>query len=151
MIRVLLLATGLLLVSANVGNACYIYDRECWAMKRAGVSAGTDHPSLAERNRMCEDMLLAVDDLGQKVLAHVYQRDQVFSPTGRGLGGPQSDAIGYIDHGFVVEIEREVSIIINVAFRDIRYVRYDGAPVAQCAEIAADAEARLQRIMDALP
>ena len=151
MMRRIALVLGVALVSPCGVNACDIYDRQCWEAKRSGISARDGLPDLATRNRMCEDMLLSVHNVGQRVLAHIYQRDQVFSPTGRGLGGPPSDAVGYVDHGFVVEIEREVLVIVNVAIRDMRSLRYDGAPLDACAAVAGDAKARLEQIMVALP
>lgn len=127
-------------------SACEMYDRGCWAAKRADVAG------LADRNRSCEDMLLDVHNASQQALAHLYARDQVFSPSGRGVDYDNpTNGIGYIDHGDVVQIEREIVTIVSVAIRDVRYIRYDGADLGACARIAGQARQQITAIRDALP
>lgn len=126
--------------------ACEMLDRMCWEAKRAGVTG------LAARNRSCEDMLVDVHNTSQQVLRHLYARDQVFSPSGRGVDYDNSTGgVGYIDHGSVHQIEREIIMIVNVAIRDARMVRYNGADLRSCAEITNQAKQDILAIRDALP
>jgi len=126
--------------------ACETLDQGCWEAKRAGAAG------LVDRNRTCEAMLLEVDATAQHALRHLYARDQVFSPSGRGVDYDNpTGGVGYIDHGDVVHIEREITMIVNVAVRDARYVRYDGADLDSCARIADEAREKITDIRDALP
>lgn len=126
--------------------ACEMLDWMCWEAKRAGVTG------LAARNRSCEDMLMDLHNTSQDALAHLYARDQVFSPSGRGVDYDNpTHGIGYIDHADVVQIEREITMVVNVAIRDARYVRYDGADLDACAEITNQAKRDILAIRDALP
>lgn len=148
------IAVGVALTAmAAPAVACEILDRDCWEAKRAGVvNPDSSAQSLVERNRSCEDMLMDVHNTSQDALAHLYARDQVFSPTGRGVDYDNpTRGVGYIDHGYVQQIEREITMIVNVAIRDVRGVRYDGANVKSCAEITNLAKQDILAIRDALP
>lgn len=130
--------------------ACDIYDRACWDAKRAQVMSG--RLPLYERNKLCEDMLLEIDKVAQQALGHLYARDQVFSPTGRGVDYDNTTGgVGYIDHGSVVQIERELLMVVNNAIRDVRMTRYDGADLRSCADITDRARNDILAIRDALP
>lgn len=130
--------------------ACNIYDRACWEAKRARVM-GSGQP-LYDRNRSCEAMLMDVHNTSQRALRHLYARDQVFSPSGRGVDYDNpTGGVGYIDHGSVIQIEREITMIVNIAIRDVRMVRYDGADLGACEEITDDARSRIGSIQAALP
>lgn len=142
---------GMVVTTHPAIAACDIYDRACWQAKRTGIMGGS-HPPLYQRNRSCEDMLMDLHNASQDALAHLYARDQVFSPTGRGVDYDNpTGGVGYIDHGSVHQIEREIITIVNVAIRDVRMVRYDGADMGSCAEITARAKTGILAIRDALP
>jgi hypothetical protein len=138
---------------ASSAGACENLDRACWEAKRAGVvNPDSSGQNLIERNRSCEAMLMDVHNASQRALRHLYARDQVFSPTGRGVDYDNpTGGIGYIDHGYVQEIEREIIMIVNVAIRDVRMVRYDGADLGSCEEITNDARSRIGSIQAVLP
>jgi hypothetical protein len=148
------IAVGLALTAlAAPAGACEILDRACWEAKRAGVvNPDASGQNLIERNKTCEDMLMDVHNTGQRALQHLYARDQVFSPSGRGVDYDNpTGGVGYIDHGYVQQIEREIQTIVNVAIRDVRMVRYDGAKLSRCAAITEDAKAQINEIKAALP
>lgn len=138
---------------AAPAGACEILDRACWEAKRAGVvnPDGTGQ-NLIERNKSCEDMLMELHNTSQDALAHLYARHQTFSPTGGGVDYDNpTGGVGYIDHASVHEIEREIVMIVNVAIRDVRMVRYDGATLNRCAAIIEGAKAQINEIEAALP
>jgi hypothetical protein len=148
------LAVGMVLTAtASPVGACEILDRACWEAKRAGVvNPDSSGQNLIERNQSCEDMLMDVHNTGQRALQHLYARDQVFSPNGRGVDYDNpTGGVGYIDHGYVQQIEREIQTIVNVAIRDARYVRYDGANLGQCRTITEDAKSQINEIKAAQP
>lgn len=138
---------------ASPAGACEIHDRACWEAKRAGVvNPDGSGQNLIERNKTCEDMLMDLHNTSQDALAHLYARHQTFSPTGRGVDYDNpTGGVGYIDHASVHEIEREIVMIVNVAIRDVRMVRYDGATLNRCAAITEDAKAQINEIKAALP
>lgn len=138
---------------ASSAGACEILDRACWEAKRAGVvNPDNSGQNLIERNRSCEAMLMEVHNTCQRALRHLYARDQVFSPTGRGVDYDNpTGGIGYIDHGYVQQIEREIIMVVNVAIRDVRMVRYDGAAQQTCEEITNQAKQDILAIQAALP
>lgn len=143
------------LIAAPSANACDLYDRACWQEKRdRTIKPDASGYNLHERNQMCEDMLMAVHNLSQKVLGHVYARHLTASPTGEGYGhSPENNTgvPGYLDPGYVAEIEREIVMTVNVLNRDIRGERYDGANLDNCADLAQVARKKLWAIRDALP
>jgi hypothetical protein len=136
-------------------KACDLYDRDCWQAKRdRTINPDASGYNLHQRNQMCEDMAMAVHNTGQRVLGHVYARHLTASPEGKGYGySPENNTgvPGYLDPGYVHEIEREIVMTVNVANRDIRGERYDGADINKCADIAQEARVKLWRIRDALP
>lgn len=138
---------------ASPAGACEILDRACWEAKRAGVAnPNSSGQNLIERNKTCEDMLMELHNTSQDALAHLYARHQTFSPTGRGVDYDNpTGGVGYIDHASVHEIEREIVMIVNVAIRDVRMVRYDGAELNRCAAITEDAKTQINEIEAALP
>lgn len=145
-LRLTLCSAMALFVAWSSANACEMLDRTCWESKRAGVVG------LPARNRTCEDLLMDVHVLAQQALGHLYARDQVFSPSGRGVDYDNpTGGIGYIDHANVVQIEREIVTAVTTAIRDARYVRYDGADLVACARIAEQARQQITDIRDALP
>lgn len=134
-------------------DACDIYDRQCWEAKRQREALpDASGYTLAQRAEMCQDMALAVEKTAQQVLKHVYARHLIASPTGRGLDYDNSTGgVGYLDPGFVHQIEREITTTVNVTARDIRSEKYEGANLDKCAAIAQEARMTLWAIRDALP
>jgi hypothetical protein len=148
----LVAASALILSTSPAHAACDIYDRACWEAKRTGVMGGNGQPALYENNRSCQDMLMDLHNTSQDALAHLYARHQTFSPTGRGVDYDNpTGGVGYIDHASVHEIEREIVMIVNVAIRDVRMVRYDGANVGDCRSITEQAIRDVNSIKNSLP
>lgn len=108
--------------------------------------------SLSERAARCSEMLMQLQRAANAAQAHLCARHMTFSPSGRGCDALNpTNGIGYINAGEYAEIEREITLAVTVAVRDMNSARYDGANLHRCASIVTEATDRIQQIVDALP
>ncbi len=125
----------------------HLHDRGYWEQRRAFSEGG-----LHERYITCEQYADTVEDAFQDGFAHLIARHQTFSPSGRGMNHEHpTNGVGYINHADVYQLEREMRTAAEVAWRDMRYVKYDGAETQQCAAIARTAIDRINQIKGLLP
>jgi hypothetical protein len=62
-----------------------------------------------------------------------------------------SPSFGYISHGIVMSESRDILTYAQVAFRDIRYIKHDGARIQHCDDVAAFAIMRMQKLLEKYP
>lgn len=141
------------LIALTTGMPAYaqqtedIHSRDYWEQERATAEGG-----LHRRSLTCDDYEQNVEDAFQAAMVHVIARHQTFSPSGRGMDHANpTNGIGYINSGAAYQIERDMRTAAEVAFRDMRYVKYDGAQTQQCAAIARTAIDRINHLKSLLP
>lgn len=151
------LLLALITVTANGQEApapwsCEILDRACWIARRATVEGDGDQISLGERATKCNELLMQLQRAADAAQGHLCARHMTFSPSGRGCDPTNpTRGVGYINPGEYVDIEREITLAVTVAVRDINALRFDGANLQRCEAVVASANQRIQQIVDALP
>lgn len=139
------LITGAGAHAQQVGSE--IYTRQYWEQERATAEGG-----LHQRSLDCEYYSQNVEDAFQKAMEHVIARHQTFSPSGRGIYHDNpTGGIGYVNSGAAYQIERDMRTAAEVAFRDMRYEKYDGASGQHCAAVARMAIDRINYLKSLLP
>lgn len=124
-----------------------IYNRGYWEQQRTNAEGG-----LHQRALTCDDYEQHVENAFQKAMEHVIARHQTFSPSGRGIDHDNpTGGIGYVNSGAAYQIERDMRTAAEVAFRDMRYTKYDGASGQHCAAVARTAIDRINQIKALLP
>jgi hypothetical protein len=119
-------------------------DPTYWQHQRTSVQS-RDNPNgpgmnLAERAQFCEEQSYRVSHEVDRAGAFIIDNHMLVSP-GR----------GYITQGAAMTDQREMNTLATVAFRDIREVKYSGANVARCAEIANTVIREIQNVIRKYP
>ena len=58
---------------------------------------------------------------------------------------------GFIPHGIVMSESRDILTYAQVALRDIRYIKHNGAQIQHCDDVAAFAIMRMQKLLEKYP
>jgi hypothetical protein len=58
---------------------------------------------------------------------------------------------GFIPHGVAMSESRDILTYAQVAFRDIRYIKHDGARIQHCDDVAAFAINRMLKLLEKYP
>ncbi len=58
---------------------------------------------------------------------------------------------GFIPHGVAMSESREILTYAQVAFRDLRYIKHDGARIQHCDDVATFAIFRMQKLLEKYP
>ena len=118
-----------------------ISDPDFWKRQKAAVlSKDANGMSLWERSRHCESRESEINRFAEISLEWVYNHDLWVSPSK-----------GFIPHGVAISDQQTIRTYAEVAFRDMRYVKGDGADTGKCDEIALFAIRRILRHMERYP
>ena len=118
-----------------------ISDPEFWRRQKAAVlRQDANGMNLWERGRYCESRESEVNRFAEISLEWVYNHDLWVSPSK-----------GFIPHGIAISDQQTIRTYAEVAFRDMRYVKGDGADISKCDEIALFAIRRILGHMERYP
>ena len=118
-----------------------ISDPDFWKRQKAAVlRQDANGMNLWERGRYCESRETEVNRFAEISLEWVYSHDLWVSPSR-----------GFIPHGVAISDQQTIRTYAEVAFRDMRYVKCDGADIGKCDEIALFAIRRILGHMERYP
>ena len=118
-----------------------ISDPDFWKRQKAAVlRQDANGMNLWERGRYCESRESEVNRFAEISLEWVYNHDLWVSPSK-----------GFIPHGVAISDQQTIRTYAEVAFRDMRYVKGDGADIGKCDEIALFAIRRILGHMERYP
>jgi hypothetical protein len=93
---------------------------------------------LLDRSNYCQAVEEQIDDIAVRAMRHLIDRHMTFSG-------------GHIPQFVYHDEERLIQTIAHIAYREIRYVRHDGANTAACDQIAARATTRIKAVSAKYP
>jgi hypothetical protein len=106
------------------------------AVQRKDVS-GRD---LWDRAKYCEQQEGRVNRYAEASMAWLTDHDILFAPTK-----------GFVPHGVVMSESEKIRMFAEVAFRDMRYAKNNGAVKSKCDEISQFAIVRMLALMSKYP
>jgi hypothetical protein len=96
--------------------------------------------TLHDRGKYCSDQEANISRFAEISMTWLSDHDLWFSPS-----------FGYIPHGVAMSESRDILTYAQVAFRDIRYVKHNGAIIQYCDDIAEFAISRMQKLLEKYP
>ncbi|EME67647.1 hypothetical protein H261_22468 [Paramagnetospirillum caucaseum] len=118
-----------------------ISDPEFWRREKAAVlGRDANGMNLWDRGRYCDTRKSEVSQFAEIAMEWIFHHDLWTSPSK-----------GFIPHGIAISDQQTLRMYAEVAFRDIRYVKGDGADISKCDEIAIFAIRRILKHMERYP
>ncbi len=95
---------------------------------------------LHDRGEYCSNQVSKINRYAEISMKWLNDHDLWFAPS-----------VGFIPHGVVMSESRDILTYAQVAFRDIRYAKNDGARIQHCDDIADFAINRMQKLLEKYP
>lgn len=113
--------------------------REFWERQKQAVETPDQNGrDLPDRANYCEQIEERIDVHATNAMQHLVDRHMTFSG-------------GYIPHNAYEFEQRNIQTIAMVAYREIRYAKYNGANTAECDAIAANAAKKIDAVIGKYP
>ncbi|WP_085375381.1 hypothetical protein [Magnetospirillum sp. ME-1] len=96
--------------------------------------------NLHGRWKYCSDQETKIRQYAELSMKWLNDHDLLFSPS-----------VGFIPHGIAMSQSRDIQTFAEVAFRDLRYIKHDGARIQHCDDVAAFAIMRMQKLLEKYP
>ncbi|WP_096702159.1 hypothetical protein [Magnetospirillum sp. 15-1] len=96
--------------------------------------------NLHDRGLYCSALERKISQYAEISMQWLNDHDLWFSPS-----------FGYISHGIVMSESRAILTYTQVALRDMRYVKHDGAVIQHCDDIANFAFSRMSKLLEKYP
>ncbi|CUW39885.1 conserved exported protein of unknown function [Magnetospirillum sp. XM-1] len=112
-----------------------------WHQERAAV-LGKDKNgmTLHDRGEYCSAQEAKISRFAEISMQWLSDHDLWLAPS-----------VGFIPHGIAMSESRDILTYAQVAFRDLRYIKHDGAIIQHCDEVAAFAIMRMQKLLAKFP
>jgi hypothetical protein len=118
-----------------------INDPGYWHREKASVlGKDANGMNLRERGEYCSNQETKIRQFAEISMKWLNDHDLWFSPS-----------VGFIPHGLAMSQSRDIQTYAEVAFRDMRYVKHDGAAIQHCNDIAEFAISRMQELLSKYP
>jgi hypothetical protein len=112
-----------------------------WHKEQAAVlGKDSNGMTLHDRGKYCSDQEIKIRKFAELSMKWLNDHDLWFSPS-----------VGFIPHGIAMSQSRDVQTFAEVAFRDMRYVKHNGAIIQYCDDIAEFAISRMQKLLEKYP
>lgn len=108
--------------------------------KEAVLGRDANGMTLHDRGVYCSAQEAKISRFAEISMQWLSDHDLWFAPS-----------VGYIPHGVVMSESRDIQTFAEVAFRDMRYVKNDGARIQHCSDIADFAISRMQKLLEKYP
>ena len=96
--------------------------------------------TLHDRGEYCSTQEAKINRFAEISMSWLSDHDLWFAPS-----------VGYIPHGVVMSESRDILTYAQVATRDMRYVKNNGAVIQHCSDIAEFAINRMQSLLSKYP
>ncbi|MBF0423660.1 MAG: hypothetical protein HQL73_11785 [Magnetococcales bacterium] len=96
--------------------------------------------NLHDRGVYCSDQEAKIRQFAELSMKWINDHDMLFSTS-----------VGFIPHGIAMSQSRDIQTFAEVAFRDLRYIKHDGARIQHCDDVAAFAIMRMQKLLEKYP
>lgn len=96
--------------------------------------------NLHDRGVYCSDQETKIRQFAELSMKWLNDHDLWFAPS-----------FGFIPHGVAMSESREILTYAQVAFRDLRYIKHDGARIQHCDDVATFAIFRMQKLLEKYP
>ncbi|MDO8608671.1 MAG: hypothetical protein Q7R40_19240 [Phaeospirillum sp.] len=106
----------------------------------AVLGKDSDGKNLRERGEYCSAQEAKVSRYAEISMQWLTDHDMWFAPS-----------TGFIPHGVAISESRDILTFAQVAFRDIRYIKHDGAIIQHCDDVAEFAINRMLKLMEKYP
>ena len=118
-----------------------INDPGNWQRQQSDVlGKDSNGMNLHDRGEYCSSQERKINRYAEISMQWLNDHDLWFSPSS-----------GYIPHGVVMSESRDILTFAQVAFRNIRYIKHDGAKIQHCDDVAAFAISRMQKLLEKFP
>jgi hypothetical protein len=112
-----------------------------WHQERAAVlGKDANGMTLHARGEYCTAQETKIRQFAELSMKWLNDHDLWFSPS-----------VGFIPHGIAMSQSRDIQTFAEVAFRDMRYVKNDGAKIQHCDDIADFAISRMLKLLEKYP
>ena len=118
-----------------------VNDPAYWDQQQSQVlGKDSNGMTLHDRGEYCSTQEAKINRFAEISMSWLSDHDLWFAPS-----------VGYIPHGVVMSESRDILTYAQVAYRDIRYVKHNGAIIQHCDDVAAFAISRMQLLLSRYP
>jgi hypothetical protein len=118
-----------------------INDPRYWHQEKESVlGKDSNGMNLRERGEYCSAQESKISRFAEISMQWLSDHDLQFAPS-----------TGFIPHGLVMSESRDILTYAQVAYRDIRYIKHDGARIQHCDDVAEFAISRMMRLLGKYP